>query len=364
MWAINIGHFSDPVFGGVWKGAIYYFKIAVSLAVAAIPEGLPAVVTTCLALGTQRMAAKNAIVTDLPAVETLGCTSVICSDKTGTLTTNQMSVQRFFVLGRGEEILEFDVEGDTYAPVNDDNTPFRVSSLADGSVVALPVEAHAGIRETAVICGLCNDSSVTVNDAGKFEKVGQSTEAAMKVLVEKLGLPTRAENDALRALTPQVRAIACNKYWERTYQKQFTCEFNRDRKSMSVLVADADGRSRLLVKGAWDNVIARCNTVYAGGKTVPLTAALQERLNEKILSYCTGKQLFRCLALAIVDNPKFTLEELQAATPEDFERFESGMTFVGVVGILDPPRKEVRSAIATCQGAGIDVIVITGDNIV
>lgn len=164
VWAINIGHFNDPAHGGSWlKGAIYYFKIAVALAVAAIPEGLPAVITTCLALGTRRMAKKNAIVRSLPSVETLGCTSVICSDKTGTLTTNQMSVSKMFTVenASGDDIkfTEFSITGSTYEPSG--------QVLHQGRVVNCSAGEFETLTEMATICAMCNDSAVDYNEVSR-----------------------------------------------------------------------------------------------------------------------------------------------------------------------------------------------------
>ena len=178
VWAINIGHFNDPAHGGSWiKGAVYYFKIAVALAVAAIPEGLPAVITTCLALGTRRMAAKNAIIRSLPSVETLGCTSVICSDKTGTLTTNMMSVCKMFTFKNEKEFDEFELSGSTYEPIGD---LFHNGKKIKGS-------DYLALEEIATCSVMCNDSAIDFNEyKNAFEKVGEATETALIVLAEKL----------------------------------------------------------------------------------------------------------------------------------------------------------------------------------
>jgi len=187
VWVVNIGHFADPVHGGFFRGAIYYFKIAVALAVAAIPEGLPAVVTTCLALGTRKMAKRNAVVRSLPSVETLGCTSVICSDKTGTLTTNAMTATRFCVVkavdppGNGPAadcLSEFRVEGEGYAPNGD------VRAGVSSSVVARPAE-NAATLHLAICASLCNDATLAYDEkTRRFEKIGESTEAALRALAE------------------------------------------------------------------------------------------------------------------------------------------------------------------------------------
>mmetsp|Transcript_10863 Transcript_10863/g.16386 ORF Transcript_10863/g.16386 Transcript_10863/m.16386 type:complete len:1028 (-) Transcript_10863:35-3118(-) len=363
VWLINIGNFNNPAFGGWVRGAIYYFKIAISLAVAAIPEGLPAVVTTCLALGTQRMAKKQAIVRALPAVETLGCTSVICSDKTGTLTTNQMSVHNFFTMNASGGFMEFEVEGISYEPQMKDRQ-FKVESISSGA----PNKPHQSLSvvQAMAICSVCNESNISYNQEGRYVAIGQSTEAAMRVVVEKVGVPS---GEDLSNRSPNDRAMAANKIYDNYFDKHATLEFNRDRKSMSVLVTPKnipgfeEGRDCLLVKGAWDNVLNRCAYVSNDGKKVPLRDDTKEMIFEKVQAYCTGPHAYRCLALAIADEDLPSSDVISSADSSEFIKYESKMTFVGVVGILDPPRAEVPDAIERCYKAGIDVIVITGDNV-
>ncbi|EGW06924.1 Sarcoplasmic/endoplasmic reticulum calcium ATPase 3 [Cricetulus griseus] len=272
VWVINIGHFADPAHGGSWlRGAVYYFKIAVALAVAAIPEGLPAVITTCLALGTRRMARKNAIVRSLPSVETLGCTSVICSDKTGTLTTNQMSVCRMFVVAEAEagscRLHEFTISGTTYTP--------------EGEVRQGEQPVHCGqfdgllVLET--ICALCNDSALDYNE------------------------------------------------------------------------------------GAPESVIERCSSVRVGSRTAPLNTTSREHILATIRDWGSGSDTLRCLALATRDTPP-RKEDMRLDDCSQFVQYESDLTFVGCVGMLDPPRPEVAACITRCSRAGIRVVMITGDN--
>uniref|UniRef100_A0A673N785 Calcium-transporting ATPase n=1 Tax=Sinocyclocheilus rhinocerous TaxID=307959 RepID=A0A673N785_9TELE len=358
VWLINIGHFNDPVHGGSWiRGAVYYFKIAVALAVAAIPEGLPAVITTCLALGTRRMAKKNAIVRSLPSVETLGCTSVICSDKTGTLTTNQMCVTKMFVIEKvdGDSVTldQYDISGSKYTP--------------EGEVTkgGLPVKCgqYDGLVELATICALCNDSSLDYNESkGIYEKVGEATETALCCLVEKMNV----FNTDVRGLSKVERANTCCTVVKQLMKKEFTLEFSRDRKSMSVYCSPAKASkapvgNKMFVKGAPEGVIDRCAYVRVGTTRVPLTGPVKDKIMAVIKEWGTGRDTLRCLALATRDNP-LRKEEMNLEDSTKFAEYETDLTFVGCVGMLDPPRKEVVGSIELCRAAGIRVIMITGDN--
>jgi len=353
VWAINIGHFNDPAHGGSWiKGAIYYFKIAVALAVAAIPEGLPAVITTCLALGTRRMAKKNAIVRSLPSVETLGCTSVICSDKTGTLTTNMMSVCKMFVFKTEKSIDEFEISGSTYEPTGD---VFHNGKKISGT-------DFVGLEEMATISVMCNDSAIDFNDyKNAFEKVGEATETALIVLAEKIN-PYAVSKSGGRLES----AKAVRKDMEGKWKKEFTLEFSRDRKSMSTYCTPKKqsrlgNGAKIFVKGAPEGVLDRCTYVRIGTEKVPMTPAMKQTILDTAIAYGTGRDTLRCLALATADSP-MSPKDMDLENSTKFVNYETNLTFCGVVGMLDPPRLEVKPSIALCKEAGIRVIMITGDN--
>merc|ERR1712127_132177 len=354
VWAINIGHFNDPVHGGsILRGAVYYFKIAVALAVAAIPEGLPAVITTCLALGTRRMAKKNCIVRSLPSVETLGCTSVICSDKTGTLTTNQMSVCKMFTFTGTEyspKIEQYEISGSTYEPAGDVTQQGRKIDCSQNS----------SLVELAQIAAICNDSSLDYNDSKKvYKKIGEATGTALTVLVEKMNVYNTNKN----MLSPAERAMCCNNVIRQKFKKDFTLEFSRDRKSMSAYVSpnQPGGNSVMYVKGASEAVIERCTHIRINGETVPLSDETRKEMLDLVLQYGTGRDTLRCLALGVIDSP-LSRSDMNLEDSTKFIDYEQNITFVGVVGMLDPPRMEVSGALKKCREAGIRVIMITGDN--
>ncbi|THH05080.1 hypothetical protein EW145_g5060 [Phellinidium pouzarii] len=333
VWLVNIRHFSDPSHHGTLKGAIYYFKIAVALAVAAIPEGLAAVITACLALGTKKMAQKNAIVRNLPSVETLGCTNVICSDKTGTLTTNQMSVSRFSLVTPDARVRDYSVEGTTYAPEG------QIKSV-DGKNASS--EPHTEpFQRLAEISALCNDAKVVFDvTKNSYSCVGEPTEAALRVLAEKLGV----FNDGIpsfKELSPTARASAVCSYYESAIPRLLTFEFSRDRKMMSVLVNRLNTFC-LYVKGAPESVLDRCTTALVNGKTVPMSPALRERILQQTATY--GNSGLRTLALAYAEESDKDVSHYKVDNTTDYARFEQNLTFVSLVA------------------AGIRVICITGDN--
>ncbi|GAA5845610.1 hypothetical protein JCM9279_006048 [Rhodotorula babjevae] len=351
VWLINWRNFFDPSHGSVLKGSIYYFKIAVSLAVAAIPEGLPAVITTCLSLGASRMARKNAIVRSLPSVETLGATNVICSDKTGTLTTNQMSVSNFAIVEDGT-VEEFQVEGTTYAPTG--------NVLSNGNVVDAHTFSRPAFTRLAQIASLCNDAKISYDESnGSYACVGEPTEGALRTLAEKIGSTDAATQ--LATLAPAARVGAVNSEIEARFSRLLTFEFSRDRKSMSVLVREQGASTAALyVKGAPESVLDRCEFIQTSSGREPLTAALRADLDRAILAY--GSRGLRALALAYVDDVDPDAAHYKVDSPAKYVGFEQRMVFAGLVGMLDPPRPEVRGAIAKCKTAGVRVIIITGDN--
>ncbi|ODH33980.1 calcium-translocating P-type ATPase, SERCA-type [Paracoccidioides brasiliensis] len=355
VWLINVEHFNDPVHGSWTKGAIYYLKIAVSLGVAAIPEGLAVVITTCLALGTRKMAAKNAVVRLLPSVETLGSCSVICSDKTGTLTTNQMSVEKIVYLNEaGDGLEEINVEGTTFAP--------KGSLKKNGREVEDLAVSSSTILQITEVLALCNEALLSYDQkTGAYSSIGEPTEGALRVLVEKIGTDDPELNKKLRQQPASERLHMASKHYEHRLSLQASYEFSRDRKSMSVLAGEGK-QQKLLVKGAPESILERCSHAILGpnGTRVALTKQHIQLISQELVDY--GNRGLRVIAVASIDNiaPNPLLHA--AETSQEYARLEQNMTLIGLVGMLDPPRPEVAASIRKCREAGIRVVVITGDN--
>ncbi len=277
---------------GILSGipAMEIFMTAVSLAVSAIPEGLPAIVTIVLSIGVQRMVSKNAIVRRLPAVETLGSASIICSDKTGTLTQNRMTLVKAWLDGM-----------DSPEDISSDNSK--------------------EIRQLLQYGTLCCDGSV-VFENGEEQHIGDPTETAIVLAAHKNGMPKEELN--------------------RTYPRLAEIPFDSDRKRMST-VNQINGKYIVIVKGAFDVMAPRC---VSGN----LEAA--QRITEQL-----SASALRVLAVAYKE-----IDRVPAApTPEELE---NGLTFLGLVGMIDPPRPEAKKAVGVCRQAGIRPVMITGDHVV
>ena len=283
---------------------------AIALAVAAVPEALAAIVTGALAIGMREMAKQNALVRKMPAVETLGCATVICSDKTGTLTKGEMTVRRIFGAGR---VIE--VSGAGYAPEG------SLSPSANDS--SLNMLLRGGI--------LCNDASL-FEEGGKWSIKGDPTEAALVVLAAKAGLG----QDETRQQFPRIGEFP----------------FSSDRKRMSTIHQMEDGKKRAFMKGAPEIILDRCSSLQKGDGIVALDDTGRERIlaaNEEM----AGNAL-RVLAIAYSE-----LSETDAHGEEVIER---NLVFMGLIGMMDPPREEAVEAVRVCRQVGIRPIMITGDH--
>jgi len=285
---------------------------AIALAVAAVPEALAAIVTGALAIGMHEMAKRNALVRRMPAVETLGCTTVICSDKTGTLTKGEMTARRLFVAGAMRE-----VSGSGYAP--------------EGSLQP-PLEENDEPTQLLLTAGLlCNDAALA-SDAGRWFVKGDPTEGALVVLAAKAGL----EQVATRERASRIAELP----------------FSSERKRMTTVHQMPDGRRLAFVKGAPEVLLERCARRLERGGEQPLDGAARNRIlaaNEAM-----AKDALRVLAIAC--------RQVDESAPADEETLERDLTFLGLVGLMDPPREEAKEAVKVCRQVSIRPIMITGDH--
>lgn len=291
-------------------GALYQrplipqFLVAISLAISIIPEGLPATATIVMALGVQRMAKRNALIRKLPAVETLGSATVICSDKTGTLTLNKMTV--------------------THIAVNGDFEAGKTTSAASAA------QEHPGVyQELVYAAALCNDASLDPDAPGAI--IGDPTEGALIYMGQAFGIDHELLEDE--------------------YPRLFEQPFDSDRKRMTTVHQIGD-QLTAYTKGAVDEMLPLCTHILTADGVRPITEADRENIAKLCLHM--SEEALRVLG--------FAMRALPVIPVEDDEDLEFDMTFVGAVGMIDPPRKEVAESVRTCHAAGIRTIMITGDH--
>ena len=281
------------------------FLVAISLAISIIPEGLPATATIVMALGVQRMAKKNALIRKLPAVETLGSATVICSDKTGTLTLNKMTVTHIAVNG--------DFENGTTTPIEN------------------AAKQHPAVyKELVYAAALCNDASLDPDRKGEI--IGDPTEGALIYMAQAFGIDHEALEDE--------------------YPRFFEQPFDSERKRMTTVHRMGE-KWISYTKGAVDEMLPLCTHILTSEGVRPITETDKENITKLCLSMSEN-------ALRVLG---FTMRTLTELPTDDDENVEFDMTFVGVTGMIDPPRKEVADSVRTCRQAGIRTIMITGDHI-
>ena len=305
-----------------FAGIVDTLVLGVSLAVAAVPEGLPTILTVVLALGVQRMAQRHAIIRKLAAVETLGAASVICTDKTGTLTRNEMTV-RTVVTPSGR----VDLTGAGYAPIGE--------MVQHGTTQPVTDVVLQGEVRRALLGGALANNAVLEEEGGVWTFQGDPTEAALITAARKVGHSAESV--------------------ERRFRRVGELPFSSDRKLMSTILADFEQAATLAVvaKGAPDILLARCTHERVGDEVRPLTPARRTAILGEV--ELLAAEALRTLGIAY---RRIAEEHYDAAD----EALEHDLVFLGVVGIIDPPRPEARAAVATAQQAGIRVIMITGDH--
>ncbi|MBA2874050.1 cation-translocating P-type ATPase [Thermaerobacillus caldiproteolyticus] len=305
---------------GVIQGHDIYemFLAGVSLAVAAIPEGLPAIVTIALALGVQRMIKKNAIVRKLPAVETLGCASVICSDKTGTMTENMMTVTHIWASGRN-----WTVSG----------TGLELAGQFYENGRTIDTKKETSLQQLLTFGAVCNNSQI--KEKGKRRYIeGDPTEGALLVAAMKAGLTKeRVESEFI-------------------IEQEFP--FDSERKMMTVIVKDGAGRRFIVTKGAPDVLLQVSGHIWWNGREQMMTMAWRKTVQDVI--HTMANQALRTIAIAY--RPLRAHERIASE-----KEAEKELIFLGIQGMIDPPRPEVKKAVQQCKEAGIKTVMVTGDHV-